>query len=245
MTLVAAFRCKDNAVLLCADRQDDNGIAKRPVDKIFEETGLPDCQIFIAGSGPTTAVLDSWQEIHSRLNEAAHVQKIDVVRNHRPIIEAALKTIHSKHKADLTWWNPLGLLVVVVPRKPNSIPILYRSDRSTLVPEGEYAAAGTGKILLDYFAGRLYKHGLPNIPLLVLVAFILREADMSVSGVGLGNDMILICPNGLRKYLHTDSIKEIQAGIPSLADAIQSYWTEHVKAPQWLKDYAACSESTE
>jgi hypothetical protein len=245
MTLVAAFRCRDNGILLCADRQDDDGYVKRPVDKIYRETGLSNCEVFIAGSGPTTAVLDSCQEIHKALEKAAHYDKSDVLIEHQSIIEASLKAIHIKHKEDLKWMR-LGLLIVVVPRNPNGMPILYRNDRSTLIPESEYAAHGTGKPLSDYFAIRLYKYGQPNDYLAVLAAFILREAEESVSGVGLGSDMIFIRSGISLRYLHTDSISEIQAGIPPLKDAIHSYWGEHIKVPDWLKkNYAATEESPE
>jgi hypothetical protein len=181
--------------------------------------------------------------IHETLGKAAHVDKRDILAEHHFLIEWTLKEIHIKHKQDLKNIS-LGLLIVIAPRKFNSIPILYRTERSTLVPEGEYAAHGSGKSLSDYFADRLYKHGQHDEYLAVLASFIFREAEKSVSGIGLGNDMVFIYPNGLRKELHTESISEIQAGIPSLADAIQSYWAEHLKPPPWLKDYAAADEST-
>jgi 20S proteasome alpha/beta subunit len=124
------------------------------------------------------------------------------------------------------------------------MPILYRSERSTLIPVLEYAAHGSGKTICDYYADRLYKHGLQDIPLISLAAFILREAEESASGVGLGNDMLLIHPNGVRSEFHTDSIRQIQAGIPSLKDAIYSYWPEHVETPEWLKKNHAASEGS-
>jgi len=64
----------------------------------------------------------------------------------------------------------------------------------------------------------------------------------SASGVDLGNEMIFIRPGGVRTELHTDSIGQIQAEIPTLTDTIQSYWSEHIKIPECLKKCA--DEST-
>jgi 20S proteasome alpha/beta subunit len=235
MTLIAAFRCADNGVLLCADRQDDDSFAKRPFDKIYRIVEFPQCQILIAGSGVTACVIDAWAEIHQSIGKASQAGR-DILVEHRSIIEASLKAVHVRHKEDLKTY-PLGLIAVIAPRAPKGIPILYRSDKSSLIPESLYIAYGTGKTISDYFADRLYKHGLSNEILATLAAFILREAEQSASGVGLGGDMVFICPGGmLLKFMHTESIAEIQAGIPPLGDFIYSHWTEHIKTPKWLKD---------
>jgi len=108
-----------------------------------------------------------------------------------------------------------------------------------------YISYGSGKTISDYFADRLYTFGLPNDLLAVLATFIFREAEKSSSGVGLGNDMVFIHPGGsLLTFLYTDAVKEIEAGIPSLTEAMYSYWATHVKKPEWLKDnYADSAES--
>ncbi|HEV2288983.1 MAG TPA: hypothetical protein VGR81_08530 [Candidatus Acidoferrales bacterium] len=242
MTLVAAFRCRNTGILLCADREEDDSYTKREVDKIFR-AGFHQFELFIAGAGLTTAVMDAWAEINRDLQRAANLDKRDIEVEHRSVIESSLRTIHAKHKNDLKNF-PLYLLIVVALRKQNSIPILYRTDRSTLIEEGYYAAVGTGKLLSDYFASYLYKHGAQDDYLAVLASFILKEAEKYASGVGHGNDMVFICPNGLLKFLSKESIAEIQAGIPDLKDAIHSCWAERLKVPAWLKDYAASSGLT-
>jgi 20S proteasome alpha/beta subunit len=238
MTLVAAFRCRNSGVLLCADRKEDDGVAIKDVDKI-QHTGFRQFELFMAGAGTTTTVKDAWTEITQELYKANFDKERNVLMEHRSLIEAGLKTIHEKHEGDLKY-APLSLLVVVAPyqHQRNSIPILYQTDRTTLLEETEYIARGTGQTLSDYFAGYLYKHGLPDDRLAVLASFILKEAEKYASGVGSGSDMYFIHPGGIRKELHTDSTRKIQAGIPPLADAIHSYWSEHFKPPLWLKDYA-------
>lgn len=240
MTLIAAFRCRDNGILLCADREESDNISKRPFEKIYRISELPECQFFIAGSGTTTAITDSWAEIHRTLGSAVQ-QNRSILADHRSLIETSLAIIHQRHEADLTDY-PLGLLVVVSPRNPKSAPIIYRSEKTNLISVGDpqYIAYGTGAPISDYLSDRLYKHGLPDTALITLAAFILREAAQSAPGVGLGNDMYVICPGGsLFKFIPTDRIAELQAGIPSLKDSIYSHWPGHVKVPTWLHNYAA------
>jgi 20S proteasome alpha/beta subunit len=241
MTLIAAFRCRNDGVLLCADRKEDDTVAVRPFDKIYLITEFPQFQVLIAGSGLTASIIDARIEIHRSLDKAFQ-EKRDIAAEHRSIIEASLKTTHVRHKEDLKQ-SPLGLIVVIAPRTPKSIPIIYRSDRNNLIPEPLYVAYGTGKTISDYFADRLYKHGLPDDFLATLAAFILREAENSASGVGLGSDMIFISPGGSRFVLSTDSVKDIQDGIPSLVDAIYAHWAEHIKVPDWLREYAESAAS--
>lgn len=242
MTLIAAFRCRDTGILLCADRQEDDGISKRPFDKLYRIGELPHCQVLIAGSGTTSAITDSRNEIHNALILAVQ-SGADILQQHRSIIEQSLKKIHARHKQDLKTY-PLGLLIVILPRAPKSTPFFYRSDKENLIPEDNYYAYGSGAPLSDYFSHRLYRYGLSSEAVLTLAAFILREAEEFASGVGLGNDMVLTCPSGTLNFLHKESVAEIQRGIDGLGDIFYSHWEEHVESPKWLKNYAAC-EPTE
>lgn len=238
MTLIAAFRCRDNGILLCADRQEDDGVAKRQVDKIHRLGGLKECEVWVAGSGVSTTVDDAYIEADRSLRDAEKAG-ISLLSEHKEIIENSLKGTHDRYKEYVRGW-PLHLIFVVAPRLAGRAPILYRTDKHRLIPVTVYTAWGSGKTIADYLADRLYQHGIQTVPLIVLAAFIFREAE-SASGVGLGNDMFLIRPGGWSEY-HTESISEIQKGIPALRDAIRSHWPENVKIPEWLKNHAAANE---
>jgi len=45
VTLVAAFRSGNGGILLCADREENEGYAKREVDKIYH-IGMNACDFF-------------------------------------------------------------------------------------------------------------------------------------------------------------------------------------------------------
>jgi 20S proteasome alpha/beta subunit len=242
VTLVAAFRCRNNGVLLCADRKEDDGVANRPIDKIYRISWLNECEVFIAGSGTTTTVKDACAEIDQSFNKAINEGR-KVLPEIRALIETSLKTVHSRSKEDLKSW-PLYLIIVVAPRIPNVMPAIFRTDKSVLVPEGVYIAYGSGKTISDYLADHLYVHGLADDLLLILATFIFSEAEHSASGVGLGNDMVFILPGAsLLKFMSTDSIKEIEATIPPLRNIVWESWRNQMKPPEWLKDYADSAES--
>src|SRR5271165_6867460 len=71
MTLIAAFRCRNNGVLLCADREINDGVSKREVEKIYRIL-LKGCEIFIAGAGTSwDSITKAYAEIHESLHLAA------------------------------------------------------------------------------------------------------------------------------------------------------------------------------
>jgi 20S proteasome alpha/beta subunit len=230
MTLVAAFRCLNNGILLCADREESDGGGKREVDKIYKIL-LRYGYIFIAGAGARTIIMRACEAIHQRL-KIAEASGVSVSSEHQKLIEETLRPIHEEFVTDDI---RLDLLIVVAPHAPNCVPILYRSDSYLLHPEPFYAAQGNGKPISDYLADRLYTHGLKKDMLAFLAAFICREASRARFGVGPDIDMIFIYEG--EKSLHIlapDAVKEIEVNVPSLSDAIYAYWKEHAKVPEWL-----------
>ena len=235
MTLVAAFRCRNDGILLCADREEDNDISKRSIEKIYRIRDFIPCEVFIVGSGLTSTITNTCVEVHKSLKTSSD-KGADILSDHRAIIESSLKEIYEKYAEDLKE-VAMYLLVVVAPRAIGSIPLLYRTEGRALVPEQFYFSHGSGKTVSDYLADRLYKHGLDKSALGFLAAFIFREAANSSSGVGLGTDMVFI--NEGDKCLHfvpPDAVRKIETNMPSLADAIYTYWKENARVPEWLME---------
>jgi len=236
MTLVAAFRCRQGGILLCADREENDGYARREVEKIYRVDGLPACEVFLAGTGPGNIIRLANEEIHLTLGTAS-ANRVNVMAEHRRLIEQAVAAIYVRFGKVLKQ-EPMGMIIVVAPRA-HGVPLLYHTDNAVLVPETYYAAYGSGKTVADYLSDRIYRphqHGGLDKGLIgVMAAFILREAEQSSAGVGLGFDMVFIHEGD--KSLHfipPDAAKEIEAGVPSLADAIYSYWKDHATVPEWL-----------
>lgn len=231
MTLVAAFRCPKGGIMLLADREENDGYNRREVDKIYRINLIP-CQVFIAGAGPSGIVVNANSHIHTALAKALSEGK-DILVEHKNIIETALKELHKQYASNLKS-GYLDLLIVIAPLGEEYSPILYRTEQSMLIPEYYYAAYGSGRGMCDYFADRLYQHGrLDKDSMKVMAAFILREVEHSVSGVGMGADMRFI-HEGEKTigYIFSGVIREIQALIPSIQESLWADWKARVAIPQ-------------
>src|ERR1039458_3875084 len=99
MTLVAAYRSTEGGILLCADREENDGVAKRSVNKIYRIPLLP-CEVYLAGAGPANAIVKANEEIHSALGHA-FASGADVLREYKTLIEAALLSVHVQFPEEL------------------------------------------------------------------------------------------------------------------------------------------------
>jgi len=234
MTLAAAFRGPKGGILLCSDQEwNDAGVSKRQIDKNYRIGGLPPCEFFVSGSGPETAIITAWTEMHKSLWEASNAGR-DVLAEHQAILKSVLKGICKQQAKTLKFW-PMSLLIVVAPRDLNKVPMLYRTDGDVLLPEPHYYAVGSGKQVADYLADRLYEFGrLRKRELVTLAAFILREAGESSIGVSGGNMVFINEGEKAMHYMGPGAVKEMQDGIPSLNDAIQNYWSGKINFPDWM-----------
>src|SRR5208283_3774101 len=225
-------------ILLCADREENDGSAKREVDKIYRIREFVPCEVFIAGSGPGNVIRLANEEIHASMKTSAKSGE-NIFVEHRGIIEQSLGAIYTK-VGKILKLEPMNLIFVVAPRDIGSLPLLYHTDGPVLIPESYYVAHGSsGKVIADYLSDRIYRpyqQGQLDKGMMGLVAaFILREAEHSGIGVGLGFDMVFIHEGD--KSLHfipPDAEKKIEAGIASFGDAIHSYWKDHATVPEWL-----------
>jgi 20S proteasome alpha/beta subunit len=225
MTLIAAFRASKGGVLLCSDRQEDDGISKKSIDKIYHVKNLKSCDVFMAGAGPSGPLKNTFTEIHNLLKREED-NGVEVAWVHHETIEAALKAIYGRYNDALQNY-PMNLIVVVAPRAKNYRPMLYGTDGIVLSPESRYLAHGSGKPIADYLTGRLYADDLMTKWLLAVAAFILREASSSSSGVGLGSDMVLISNGGVgRRELTPESVSQIERTLPPLAECLHKNWME-------------------
>ena len=158
MTLAAAFRGPKGGILLCSDQEwNDGGVSKRQINKNYRVGLLKQCEVFISGAGPDTPIIRAWEEIHQNFFNA-ETSGIDVLIEHRAIIESSLQIVNKQFSKLLKTW-PMALLVVVAPRALDKVPILYRTEAAALIPEPYFYAVGSGKPVADYLADRLFEPG--------------------------------------------------------------------------------------
>jgi hypothetical protein len=198
MTIAAGFRCPKGGVLLCADRQEDNGYTKREVDKIYRipVTELQTCDVWLAGAGHGDLIRTFQSKLHASLVYAFNAGR-DVFSEHEAIIQDELAGFHRQRSADTKLYG-LDFVVVVSSVRLDRVPLLYRTDKAFLTPRPEYCAVGTGQPISEYLCDRLFEYGkLESRATGILAAFILREAQQSASGAGLGSDMPTISRHSL------------------------------------------------
>ncbi|HTB98131.1 MAG TPA: hypothetical protein VK716_14060 [Terracidiphilus sp.] len=233
MTLIAAFRADKGGILLCADREENDGFSKREVCKISRVSNLK-FQMFIAGAGPTAIIKKAQDACEQALFEAAE-SGIDVETSHQDILEGALEATYTRYvKTDR---DEIRLLIVATIEKEPRVPFLYRTESAMLVREEFYAAEGSGKFISDFLADRLYQPSIGRAQLFLLAALIFRETGKAISGVGRGAEMVLIY-NGNRSmgFYGPDCVADLQVGIPSIADSVYTHWKEKVKLPDWWRE---------
>jgi hypothetical protein len=238
MTLVAAFRCRTGGILLCGDREENDGYNKREVDKLqrIPSTELQTCDIFLAGAGNADLIRIFEPRIRESLNRS-YASGRDIFAEHEALLTAELAECYKGRNQEIKKNEDVEFIVVVAPSVyiPNRVPMLYRTNGTKLIPAPLYCACGTGKPIADYFADRLFHYDrMERGALAFLAAFILREAGTSASGVGLGNDMVFISDGDHSfRYVYKEKIEELQAAIPKLQDCIIPCWT-NIAIPDWL-----------
>jgi hypothetical protein len=250
MTLVNGFRCRTGGVLLCADREEDDGYNKREVDKIIRIpcTLLQTCDIFLTAAG-NSDLMKRFEAMLIKSLVAALAnkkKKVDIFAEHQTLLENELAAFYQREGATaIKKAGGLVYIIVVAPFSSAQCPMMYRSNKTKLIPEPFYCSAGTGQPIADYFADRLFHYDrMDKGALALLAAFILREAEASASGVGLGNDMVFIHDKGNElHFIHKDKVIELQSGIPKLEDSLLSHWTQHATIPAWINTDAKPSDS--
>ncbi len=241
MTLIAAFRCPKGGVLFCADRQEDDGYTKREVGKItrIPVGRLNSCDIWIAGTGNGELIKKFCTQLDASLFLSAQSGS-NIFDEHEALIQAELSAFYRQWRTDIKRSNGMIFIIVIAPFKGDHLPILYRTQETALIPHRDYCAAGSGQPIADYLADRIGTHGYSRMEYRatgIAAAFIMREAQWSSAGVGLGADMIFI-QEGTRGFYFIPSsrVKELEECIPSLGECILGHWPGNIVVPTWYQD---------
>jgi 20S proteasome alpha/beta subunit len=239
VTLIVGLRCADGSVLMCADREQSDQVAKRSVDKIFR-VRLNQGTVLVAGAGRSSIVDNALMRLERALQTADSQRGNVLLDTHRDVIETILYEIHEEYIWGRTDENERAIRVMVAASfiSGGSAPFLYGTDSDVLYSHQLYGCAGIGQDLAYYFVDKLYHHHLSREVAVLLAAFIFREVSQSVEGVGLGADMILLAAKEQRIYsLPHQRAKELEAIVPDLADVIAKAWNKGVTVPEWLTEF--------
>ena len=195
------------------------------------------CDVWLVGSGHGDLIRKFQSKLHGSLISAVGTG-CDVYDDHETLIQTELASFHQQWGAEIKKYG-LDFIIVVSPYRPTRVPILYKTNKTALVPSPEYCAVGTGKPISDYLSDRLFEYGrLESRATGILAAFVLREAQHSASGAGLGADMVFIHESGKSLYfIPPAKVKELEECIPPLGECIESCWPRKVVAPEWFVEW--------
>ncbi len=237
MTLIVGLRCSGGAVLMCADKEQSDQLAKRPIDKIFR---IPLTQgiFLVAGSGRSSIVANTCTRLAEALTRSDSQPGISLFDKHRDIIETVLYEIHQQYIWARSDENERAIKFIITAsfRAQGTAPFLYATDADILYQQQLYTCAGVGEDLAYYFIDKLFNRNLSRATAALLVAFVFREVSRSVPGVGLGTDMWLLA--GQREYrLPAAKTKELETVTPEISDVVAESWNSKVKIPPWLDEF--------
>lgn len=249
MTLVAGFRLDRGGILICADREESNGVAKRSVDKI-ERFNLHSSSYVIAGAGSSPVLANALPRIRQSLQDAQKAGK-DLPLEHQLVIQSSLRSLYEEmiwRRNDEADRNISLIIAASFGRYKGQIrTALYGNYDDTLYPANAYICEGCGRDLAYYLADKLYSGPYPNLPnrpqAIVQAAFIFKEVRESISGVGLGTDMLLV--SGIEwgiRYIPHPEVKQLEKALPELREGIQLAWNKGLKIPDWIKQESPDSD---
>lgn len=198
MTLIAAFRCQEGAVL-CADTQETVGDVRVAVNKLKPQD-LGEYELAVAGSG-NGDLIESFTyslEIAIRswpvgLDEAAA----------RNLIRDLLLDFHRNevalYPADSADDKLNHFLVCVKPKNATDI-FLWQLRGSAFVPVGDHTLIGIGASIYQHELARLYRPMLSANQAVLLGVHLFSLAKATSNYVGGSTDIIFIGSDGMHPH---------------------------------------------
>ena len=213
MTLIVGVQCRDG-LLLSSDREENDGIGKGSVRKIFDSAGP--CQFAIATSG-YAALADVCVK---RVEEAAIAAGRKFADRHEEIIEDVLREIHVRYiwPTEIPDAQERQIQLIVGLYDAANQPCLYVTSEEIVQPKDSFVCAGCGSEVGDYFLERLFDPSLTIHEAKMLVSFVIREVKSSIAEVGQETEQVTITPAGTSRTLAADT------DIPRLAECMNHFW---------------------
>jgi 20S proteasome alpha/beta subunit len=224
MTLIAGLLCTDG-LLICSDTEESSGVTgdKGSVRKIFQLGYDPSYSLAIATAGHSALADVAIKRIHAAVKFAGP----KFVSDHEDVIEKTLRTLYKAYvwPDDVPGDREISLIIGLCDRANNEFHLYVTCDE-ILQPKNDYACAGCGESIGNYFLERLYEHSLTVHQAMELMAFVAREAKDSVGAVGRETEMVTVRKDGMVRSLFTRSTDR---HIPHLSQCINNFWKEKPK----------------
>lgn len=178
MTIAAGLMCSDG-ILLCADTEHTDYVAKYQKEKIFQFQN----QLVLAGAGSSDFIRMTFDKLCDEFRSSQPANPSEA----RDVIETLVLDIHSRHIFQFYQPNDQSrpsLDLVIGARCSNGDLALVKTLDSTASLAPFYEAVGNGRALFEYWASLLYRPDLTIDLVSYIALFILREVKRTVQGCG-------------------------------------------------------------
>lgn len=218
MTIALGLLCSDG-VVLGADLQYSTDFIKTAGRKIFIVPSGPNYKIIVAGSGNSDSVKKCVEVIGDHLLDQ---DSSPTLRELKEQIEACLAKVYREHldfapeeqRRDLDCELILGVWM-------ESQVYLFRTNRTMLIEEREYACVGMGLYLAHYALAQLLHLALSVDLGSQIVTHVIAASKDYIEGIGKGTDIHILRNDGFHESLIKPEKKKVEEQFEQLFKAFR------------------------
>src|SRR5258705_3355145 len=154
MTLISAFRCKNNRVVMHADSEENRGTFRKSVQKIVPQK-MGSLDVIVAGSG-IGELIDSFVD---RLKERLDKDNASDVNEVKTLIEKRLPSFFKNEVANYPVPDDDKLHKFIIAAYSNDSKQfeVWASRHTRLIPVTSYELAGVEDAVYEHVAKKLYR----------------------------------------------------------------------------------------
>ena len=226
MTFIVGLNCCDG-IVLCTDSLEDDGITKKPVDKI-KMMGTPEWGVAIAGSGGGRIIDKFCDEVKNRLPRG----KFD-----RTAIEAKIEEVLAEFNSKyVKTQDDLFQVIIALHSGPGGQRLLYEGSGTFLSPVTDECHTGMGNDIWRVLADTLYDNKNCVEDNVRLAIFATRLAIRYASRVDAPIQVVSYTFGDQSWKVHgPGKISRIDYELSpyTFRDALRNYWSTHNPPTRW------------
>ena len=225
MTIVAAFRNVNGAVL-CADSEETvANYAKNKVEKICADSSSARSFSFgisAAGSGHYADMLTQDLRLAILRQFTGEYDPEGIIE----LIKQKVQEFHVKHvwPRGPDFGSPIEMLVVLHPHE-GGVPLILQIAETAVNPicwtNQDRKCIGIGAYLADYILAKLFSHYGSRQHLIALAAYTLKEVRENIAGCGKDSHIFLFCPNKPFEQITEEQIHYIEQANDGFEDVFR------------------------
>ena len=219
MTIAAGYM-SSNGILLCADTEHSDNIAKYKKTKVYQLKQ----HLIVTGAGNSHLLKVAADRLFYAIPKAPANEQAALASVDKVIYDLHRRNIYKNFSAESQNRPEVHLIVAV--RCGDGKLTLIKTENDAASLGGSYVSVGTGAYLFEYWAHHLFDRQLDFEAASYLLLFILREVKLHVSGCG-GDSQVLVLARDENYWAGSEMLRDdsLLAGFPAsvcqvLADCV-------------------------